>query len=207
MKSDKLKAVWKEYTDNLAGNRHLNKEEIFVILNRSTKNEISKLAQNLIFEMIISVLLIGFLVYTAISRINDYYFLSLCILTIIVTIIVTIIYLKKYIQFNRLKHSNESLFSVLTKIIPACGSYRLTYRTLIIIIPYCVMLMIIIHVFFENKPLKVVLSESESLWGLCAGALVGITTAYFFGKWFIKKFYKVHLNRLKQNLKELEEND
>ncbi|MCK4694786.1 MAG: hypothetical protein KAT74_03445 [Candidatus Cloacimonetes bacterium] len=162
-----------------------------------------------ILWFIISIILsIGLLLYLGIAsvlRFDDLYFVFVNLLLIILTAYFLIEYLKGYYKLNSIKTVNGNLKEMIQQKIRLINRYLVgTKLSSLIIIPFIILLMISIYVFFEKEDLIKVLVMDDAIWGLIFGGIVAILIKLLARK-KMGKYFESNLTRLENNLKEIQD--
>ena len=201
MVKDEIKNMWQGANHSV---KHFSKEEIAALFQKKSKSIMRRFILWYIISIILSIGLFLYLAITSILRFDDLYFVSLNLLLIILTVYFLIGYVKGYFKLYTINIVNGTLEENIQQKLNLLKSY-LTGSKLssLIIIPFVILLIISINVFFEKEHIIEVLSNDVTIWGLIFGGIVGIITALWVNK-KIRKYHESNLTRLENNLKEIQ---
>jgi hypothetical protein len=181
-------------------------KNIGIELNSKTTDDLSQLLtsktrktmNNFLFiiglDIIVCVGLIIFLIITALNRPCDLiYKVNNSILGLITLIsLIASLYSWNKLQNNRynlsLKEWMEQRIKMLSKWL--LGRYSKSYIVLLPIL--MVLIMLSIHVYFENKPFVEVMKSKESIYGLTVGFIIGLFVSFY----AVNKIRKYQLKNL-----------
>jgi len=167
-------------------------------LNQLLTSKIRKTMNNFLFiiglDIIVCVGLIIFLIITALNRPGDLiYQVNNSILGLITLIsLIASLYSWNKLQNNRynlsLKEWMEQRIKMLSKWL--LGRYSKSYIVLLPIL--MVLIMLSIHVYFENKLFVEVMKSKESIYGLTVGFIIGLFVSFY----VVNKIRKYQLKNL-----------
>ncbi|MCK4695289.1 MAG: hypothetical protein KAT74_05990 [Candidatus Cloacimonetes bacterium] len=158
-----------------------------------------------IISIILSIGLLLYLVITSVLRFDDLNFVFVNLLLIILTIFFLTEYLKGYYKLNSIKIADGNLREMIQQKIKLIKRYLIgTKLSSLIIIPFVILLMISIYVFFEKEDMIKVLVMDDAIWGLIFGGIVAIIIKWWARK-KMKKYYELNLTRLIENLEEIQD--
>jgi hypothetical protein len=195
METNDLQNIWKNVDSEI---NLKSVEELNQILAVKIRKTINKFLFVLGIDIAVCIGLIVFLIITILNRQGDVLYminnLTLCLITVIALITSVIAWYK--MQNNRY---NQPLKSWLEERINSL-SMKLTgkfSRLYLYLIPILYILIVLsIHVYFENKLFIDVLKTEESIAGLIVGTPIGLFVSYFGAK-KIRKYYSNNLEYLK----------
>lgn len=184
---------------------HFSKEEIEKLFNQKNRTIMRNFILWFIISIILSIGLLLYLVIASVLRFNDLNFVFVNLLLIILTIFFLTEYLKGYYKLNSIKIANGNLREMIQQKIRIIKRYLIgTKLSSFIIIPFVILLMISIYVFFEKEDMLKVLVIDDAIWGLIFGGIVAIII-----KWWVRKkmgkYFESNLVRLENNLKEIQD--
>jgi H+/gluconate symporter-like permease len=191
MENNELQKIWKNVDMEI---NQSSKEELNLLLTSKTRQTINKFLVIISISILVSLGLLVYLTVTSLNRQNDLIYLINNITLGIVTIISLLsglvswyrLYNNQYCQ--PLKNWLEVRISHLDKWLN--GRFSKSY---IILIPFlCVLTVLSIHVYFENKLFTEVLKTPESIISLIVAIPISIFVAYF----GVRKIRKYQLNNL-----------
>ena len=196
METDELQNIWKNIDSEI---NLKSKDELNLLLITKIRKTINKFLYVISFSIFVCAGLIVFLIITALNRGNDILYQANNLTLASITIIAFVSSLSKLykMQNNRynqpLKSWLEERINSLSK--ELTGRYSKSYLFLIPIL--YILIVLSIHVYFENKSFIEVLKTEESIIGLIVGAPIGLFFSYF-GAIKIRKYYLKNLEYLKE---------
>ena len=191
MENNELQKIWKTVDTEI---NQKSKEELNLLLTSKTKQIINKFLVTMSISIFICIGLLFYLTITSLNRQNDLIYLinnaTLGIVTIISLVSGLLSWYK--LQNNRynqpLKNWLEDRINLLTKWLT--GKLSKLY---LFLIPFLYVLIVLsIHVYYENKSFIDVLNTEESIIGLIVGAPIGLFVSYLGAR----KIRKYQLNNL-----------
>jgi hypothetical protein len=191
MENNELQKIWKTVDTEI---NQKSKEELNLLLTSKTKQIINKFLVTMSISIFICIGLLIYLTITSLNRQNDLIYLinnaTLGIVTIISLVSGLLSWYK--LQNNRynqpLKNWLEDRINLLTKWLT--GKLSKLY---LFLIPFLYVLIVLsIHVYYENKSFIDVLNTEESIIGLIVGAPIGLFVSYLGAR----KIRKYQLNNL-----------
>jgi|ERR1035437_8110905 hypothetical protein len=195
MENNELQKIWKTIDTEI---NQKSKDELNLLLISKTKQTINKFLVIISISILVCIGLLIYLTITSLNRQNDLIYLINNATLGIVTIISLISGLLSWhkLQKNRynqpLKNWLEGRINLLSKWLTG----RLS-KLYIFLIPFLYVLIVLsIHVYFENKLFIEVLKTEESIIGLIVGAPIGLFVSYF-GARKIRKYQLHNLEFLK----------
>jgi len=202
MDKDEIKNIWQGANRSI---EHFSKEEIEKLFKQKSRTIMRKFILWFIISIILSIGLLLYLGITSVLRFDDLYFVFVNLLLIILTAYFLIEYLKGYYKLNSIKIANGNLKEMIQQKVILIKRYLIgTKLSSLIIIPFVILLMISIYVFFEKEDMIKVLVMDDAIWGLIFGGIVAIII-----KWWARKkmgkYFESNLKRLENNLKEIQD--
>lgn len=195
METNDLQNLWKNMDSEISLKSI---SELNQTLTVKTQKTINKYLFIQFTDIIVCVGLMIFLVFTALNRQDDIFYLinnSLLFAITTVSLVVSLISLKK-LQNNKYNLPLKAWLEQRIKMLSGwlLGKYSKLY---IVLIPFLlVMINLSIHVYYEFKPLSEVIKNQESMYGLLFGFIIGLfVTFYAVGK--IRKYQLKNLEILK----------
>lgn len=202
MDKDEIKNIWQGANRSI---EHFSKEEIGKLFNQKSRTIMRKFILWFIISIILSIGLLLYLVITSVLRFDDLNFVFVNLLLIILTIFFLTEYLKGYYKLNSIKIANGNLKEMIQQKIRLIKRYLIgTKLSSLIIIPFVILLMISIYVFFEKEDMIKVLVMDDAIWGLIFGGIVAIIIKWWVRK-KMRKYFESNLTRLENNLKEIQD--
>lgn len=191
MENNELQKIWK----NLDTEACLkSKDELNLLLTSKTKQTINKFVIIIVTSIIISTGLIVWIIITSLNRQDDLIYLINNLTLGILTIISFISGLFSWYKLQNDKYSQpirnwlEVRINLLSKWLT--GRFGKSY---LFLIPFLYLLIVLsIHVYFENKPFIEVLNTEESIIGLIVGIPIGLFVSYY----AVRKIRKYQLHNL-----------
>lgn len=191
MENNELQKIWKNIDTEV---NQKSKDELNLLLTSKTRQTINKFLVIMSFSILVCVGLLIYLTITSLNRQDDLIYLINNVTLGIVTIISLIsglfswYKLQNYRYNQPLKNWLEVRINLLSKWLT--GRFSKSY---IYIIPFLYILIVLsIHVYFENKSFIEVLNTEESIVGLIVGIPIGLFVAYY----SVRKIRKYQLNNL-----------
>jgi competence protein ComGC len=191
MENNELQKIWRSFDTEI---NQKSKDELKLLLTSKTKQTIGKILVTMSISILICIGLLIYLTITSLNRQNDLIYLINNAMLGIVTIISLVSGVLSWykLQNNRynqpLKNWLEDRINLLTKWLT--GRFSKLY---LFLIPFLYVLIVLsIHVYFENKPFIEVLNTEESIIGLIVGIPIGLFVSYF----GVRKIRKYQLNNL-----------
>jgi len=200
MEKEEIKNIWKNIDDSSI---KINYQEINKILIQKNKKIMKKIQLNLALSIVLSLGMITYLVITSISRFSDYYLLTINSILFVMTLAFLISYLRYFKNIQGFDTTKGNLKETMKDKIHVLRNSTKRFKYGFVVVGfYFALLIISIHVFFENQFFITVFDETESIWGLLFGVLIGaIVTFTVFRKYL--KYYGENILRMEENLKDL----
>jgi hypothetical protein len=195
MENSELQSIWRSFDTDLP---RRTKEELNWLLSSKTRQTIRKFVFVLLLSILVCAGLLAFLIYTALHRQDDPFYLANNGLLGVVTLLSLLsgLWSWRKLQWDGfdqpLKVWLEARIVLLTKWLT--GRFGKLY---LFLIPLLYLLVVLsIHVYFEAKPFLEVLHTEESVVGLLVGAPVGLFVSYW-GARAIRRYQMEQLGFLK----------
>jgi len=195
MENNELQKIWKNLDTETY---QKSKDELNLLLTSKTKQTINKFVIIIITSIIISAGLMVWIIITSLNRQDDLIYLINNLTLGIVTIISFISGLFSWYKLQNYKYSQplknwlEVRINLLSKWLTGIFS-----KSYIFLIPFLYLLIVLsIHVYFENKPFIEVLNTEESIIGLIVGIPIGLFVSYYSAR-KIRKYQLHNLEFLK----------
>jgi hypothetical protein len=175
MKENNIQSAWQTIESKIQPETN---EELNNILKRKSKKIMKKFLLSAGVSGIISLGVIVFLIIATVNRWEDVYYrtinfaLSLIILVSFGSAVNSFLFLLNAPKNIPLKQAITKRKEKIAKWL----SSKLPYFILPVI---CMLLMLSIHVYFEQSPFSKVITSEESFFGLLLGLAVGLTVAFF----------------------------
>ena len=195
MENSELQQIWKTIDNEI---NYKSKEELNLFLKSKAKQTINRFLIIISTSIIISIGLIIFLFITSINRQNDLIYLINNTILGVISIISLVLALYSWFKIQNNKF-NLSLRDWLDeRINMLTGGLTGTFNKLyLFVIPFLYVLIVLsIHVYFENKLFVEVLNTEESIIGLIVAAPIGLFFSFFIGR-KIRKYQIKNLQFLK----------
>jgi len=191
MENNELQKIWKTIDTEI---NQKSKDELNLLLTSKTKQTINKFLVIMSISILICIGLLIFLTITSLNRQKDLIYLINNAVLGIVTIISLISGLLAWYKLQN-KRYNQPLKNWLEERINILSKWltgRLS-KLYMFLIPFLYVLIVLsIHVYFENKSFIDVLNTEESIIGLIVGTPIGLFVSYF----VTRKIRKYQLNNL-----------
>lgn len=204
---DDLKNIWSSNIEKDIGNEAVELEKIRELLKRKSGNIIEKLRKNLLMEIVL------FFVCLLLIMCVPFYFNSnevsiLCFIVIAIIFIPYLIYyIKKYKELKKFYSYHENIKSNLQLLIAQLEKYLSIYFWGSLLLTPVSGFLSGFAILYEMKALGFLLYfdifSYSTLSMILSFALFLTLLSYPIMKWYIRKLYGQHLERLKDCLKEL----
>lgn len=195
MENNELQKIWKSVDFAL---NQKSKDELNLLLTSKTKQTINKFLVTMSISILICIGLLIYLTITSLNRQNDLMYLLINATLGIITIISLISGLLSWykLQYNRYDQPLKSWLEERINLLSKWLTGRLS-KLYIYLIPFLYVLLVLsIHVYFENKSFIEVINTEESIIGLIVGTPIGLYIA-FYGARKVRKYQLNNLNFLK----------
>jgi hypothetical protein len=204
-----LKSIWSNKIEKDIGQQKVEQEKIRLLLNKKSTNIIDRVRKNLLGEIIM------FCICLVLVACVPFYFHSkevsiLCAVVVVVIFIPYLVYyIKKYSELKRFFSYNENIKSSLQLLITQLEKYLNIYFWGSLLLTPVSGFLSGFAILYEMKALGFLLYfdvfSSATLSLILSFALLLTLLSYPVMKWYIRKLYGQHLEKLKDCLKELEE--
>lgn len=204
-----LKSIWSNKIEKDIGHQEVEQEKIRRLLNKKSTNIIDRVRKNLFGEIVI------FCICLVLVACVPFYFHSkevsiLCAVVIgVIFIPYLIYYIKKYRELKRFFSYNENIKSSLQLLITQLEKYLNIYFWGSLLLTPISGFLSGFAILYEMKALGFLLYfdvfSSATLSLILSFALLLTLLSYPVMKWYIRKLYGQHLEKLRDCLKELEE--
>ena len=203
MELDELKNIWKNTTP---GFRSKDESEIALMLKGQSKSIVEKLKRNVWFELIFTIVAsIALLIYALMLPSGALKWTSVSALILFVAYL--FYYAKKLTLLNRFGLAHENVKSNLELLVNNLDSYLKFYkRSYAILYPvyFCLMLLFI-GLERGTDEFIAAITKPEKIVILILFAVFFFICSTWITKWFLKKLYGNHLEKLKSLLRDLEQ--
>ncbi len=197
MELDDLKSIWKGNAPFEAKQA----DEISAMLNGRSNSIVTKLKRSVWFELILTLAVGVIMLYLSFTLQSGATKWSI-IATLILLLAYLIYYVKKINLLNRFNASQQNIRQNLEKLVNDLNAYLQFYKTsYTILYPVYFLLGIMFaamergfDVFWEK------LGQPETILKLTFFAFILIVLSLFTSKWYLKKLYGNHLDKLKELL-------
>ena len=203
MELDELKSIWK---NNAPGFQSKDESEIALMLKKQSTSIIEKLKRSVWFELIFTTMGgIALLVYALTISHGVLKWFSVSALILFVGYL--FYYGKKLMLLNRYGMANENIKSNLELLVNNLDSYLKFYkRSYTILYPICFCLMLL-FIGLERGADEFItaITKPEKIVTLILLAVFFFFCSTWLTKWFLKKLYGNHVEKLKCLLRDLEQ--
>ncbi|AKQ47049.1 hypothetical protein TH63_17635 [Rufibacter radiotolerans] len=205
MKLDSLKDVWQTYAAQTAAAHKVTENQIAVLLKARTENSVTKLKQNIYFELGVQVLTILLFGAGAIFTSGDLAFRVLCLVVVVVCLPFLAYFWARLTYVRSLNVTTANLRATLKNLIEMLtGLTRLYFWTNMLLAPIGLAAGQLAYLKLARG-----INISHLPWDLMGlrlviGFVIGAVLGYFFLKWYIRKMFGDHLKSLQQAYGELE---
>lgn len=206
---DDLRHIWKDKIESNIDKQRVEQGKIRELLKRRSTGIIEILQRNLLMEITLFALCL-ILIASVAFYLHSREVSLLCSLVIALIFVPYLIYyIKKYRELKKFFSYNDSIKSSLEALILQLEKYlNIYFWGSLLLTPVSVFLAGFV-ILYEMKAMGFLLYfdmfNSATLSILMSFALLLTLFSYPVMKWYIRKLYGQHLDRLKQCLKELEE--
>jgi hypothetical protein len=203
MELDELKSIWK---NNAPGFQSKDESEIALMLKGQSKSIVEKLKRSVWFELIFTLVAgIAMLVYALTLPSGALKWTSVSALILFVAYL--FYYAKKLSLINRLGKADENIKSNLELLTNSLDSYLKFYKrsyTILYPIYFCLMLFFIGLERGTDQFIEAI-TKPEKIATLVLLAIFFFFCSTWLTKWYLKKLYGNHLEKLKSLLRDLEQ--
>ncbi|MFB9862987.1 hypothetical protein [Rufibacter immobilis] len=205
MNLDSLKDAWKVYAAQAAAANQVTENQIADLLKVRTENAVTKLKQNIYFELAVqglTVLLFG--VSTFLVK-EDPVFQALCVVVVMLCLPFLGYFWVKLSYIKRLNVTTANLRATLRNLTDMLqGLVRLYFWTNMLLAPIGLIAGQLVYLKMVKGINATHLPWEQLYLRLTIGFLFGAVLGYFFLKWYIRKMFGNHLKALRGAYQELE---
>ena len=181
--------------------------ELSDYLHGQTRSVVSKIKRNLRFEIAFAML---FLVFDCIMIIlfDNIFFLRLFSFMLLFFCIYFIYYVAKLLRYIDVQYYfDTSVKEQLSKYIQIISRFKKLYFQLTMVMIPLILLMAFIAGYLDHDQSGnyTVSFSSQTLWIYSGLSVCWLFIMYFFTRWYIKRLYGNHLNKLERLLKDLQQ--
>lgn len=179
--------------------------EIASMLNVTSKSVVNKLKRNVWMEMIFTIITgIALLVYAL--MLEDGSMKWTCISILVLFMVYSFYYTKKLSLLNRFDPGKGNLKKTLEVLIADLTGYLKFYRrSYAFLYPFYFILILVFGLLERGTDEFVrILNKPEIIFYLIGAAIVFFICSIWFTRWYLKKLYGTHLQKLKDLLVDLE---
>ncbi len=196
MEYKELKDIWNNIDSKI---NPKSKDELNQLLTAKTRKTINRFIYIISLSVLICIGLLVFLIITTLNRQGDMLYMINNLTLGVITIISFLSLLLSWYKLQNNKYNQPLKDWLEERINLLSGWFTGPYSKLYLFtIPILFILIVLsIHVYFENQSFIDVMKTEESIIGLIAGASIGLYVSYFLAG----KIRKYHLKNL-ENLKE-----
>ena len=206
---DDLKNIWSSNIESDIGKQSIEQEKIRTLLKSKSTNIIDKVRTNLLREIIMFCVCLLLVACVPVYLQTKEVFILCVIIVAVIFIPYLIYYLKKYHELKRFFSYNENMKSSLQQLIQQLEKYLSIYFWGSLLLTPVSGFSMCYVTLYEMKALGFLLYfdvySSATLSMILSFALLLTLISYPVMKWYIRKLYGQHLEKLKGCLKELEE--
>ncbi|HEX6226513.1 MAG TPA: hypothetical protein VFZ52_18965 [Chryseolinea sp.] len=201
MELEDLKSIWKSSEPVF---QPKNEQEIAMMLKGRSISIINKLKRNVWFELVFTILVSVVLLVYALSlpqgamKWTSISLLLMCIAS-------TIFYVKKLVMLSRVQEINENLHDTISSLIKNLTAYLRFYKnSYTVLYPVYFSLGLLFSVFERGTDSFLqLLAQPTTIIYLLVMAGLFFVVSFWFARWFLKKLYGDHLEKLKNIFNEL----
>jgi hypothetical protein len=201
MELEDLKSIWKSSEPVF---QPKNEQEIAMMLKGRSISIINKLKRNVWFELVFTIVVsVALLIYALSLEKGAMKWTSISLL--LMCLASTIYYIKKLSVLNRVQGINENLRDTISFLITNLNGYLKFYKnSYTVLYPVYFLLGLLFSVLERGTDnIGDFLSEPSTIIYLLFMAGVFFLISFWFARWFLKKLYGNHLEKLKNILNEL----
>jgi hypothetical protein len=206
---DDLKNIWSSNIESDIGKQSVEQEKIRTLLKNKSTNIIDKVRTNLLREIIMFCVCLLLVACVPVYLQTKEVFILCAIIVVVIFIPYLIYYLKKYRELKRFFSYNENMKHSLQLLIQQLEKYLSIYFWGSLLLTPVSGFLLCFVILYEMKALGFLLYfdvySSATLSMILSFALLLTLISYPVMKWYIRKLYGQHLEKLKDCLRELEE--
>lgn len=203
MELDQLKVIWQRKTSAFTPK---NDNELSAMLRGSSKSIVSKLKRSVWFEITITVMAgIGLLVYVSSLESGAVKWTSIALLLLFFAYL--FFYFKKLILLRAFGRTTGSLHESLTTLVTGLEGYITFFeRSYIILYPtFFVLALVFIAIDKGWDAFVARFDRPDVLFNTLVVILVYFAVVFWFTRWYIRKLFGTHLDKLRSILQDLGE--
>lgn len=206
---ERLKNIWSSNIEDDIGKQTIEQEKIRALLSKKSTSIIDKLRKNLLGEIIMFCVCLVLVACVPIYLQTKEVVLICALIIALIFIPYLIYYLKKYNELKRFFSYNQNIKSNLQLLISQLEKYLNIYFWGSLLLTPISGFLLGFAILYEMKALGFLIYfdafSSANLSLILSFALLLTLLSYPLMKWYIRKLYGQHLEKLKDCLRELEE--
>lgn len=206
---ERLKNIWSSNIEDDIGKQTIEQEKIRALLSKKSTSIIDKLRKNLLGEIIMFCVCLVLVACVPIYLQTKEVILICALIIALIFIPYLIYYLKKYNELKRFFSYNQNIKSNLQLLISQLEKYLNIYFWGSLLLTPISGFLLGFAILYEMKALGFLIYfdafSSVNLSLILSFALLLTLLSYPLMKWYIRKLYGQHLEKLKDCLRELEE--
>jgi hypothetical protein len=204
-----LKNIWSKTIEKDVGQQVVEQEKIRALLNKKSTNIIDRVRKNLFGEIVMFCVCL-FLIIAVTLYLHSKEIIILCFIVIAVVFIPYLLYyLKKYNELSKFFSYHQDIKSSLQLLITQLEKYLKIYFWGSLLLTPIYGFLSCFSILYEMKALGFLIYfdvfSSATLSMILSFALLLTLISYPIMKWYIRKLYGQHVEKLKDCLKELNE--
>lgn len=204
-----LKNIWSSKIENDIGKQTIEQEKIRALLKKKSTSIIDKLRKNLLGEIIMFCVCLVLVACVPIYLQTKEVFIICALIITLIFVPYLIYYVKKYNELKRFFSYNQNIKSSLQLLISQLEKYLNIYFWGSLLLTPISGFLLGFAILYEMKALGFLIYfdafSSANLSLILSFALLLTLLSYPIMKWYIRKLYGQHLEKLKDCLKELNE--
>lgn len=201
MELNELKDIWKKTGSDFQPKPEA---ELALMLRGNSKSVVAKLKRSVWFELIFTFVSgVALLLYALTLPGGSLKWISVSILVMLVAY--SVYYIKKLMVLNRFNNADENLKASLTNLIETLISYLRFYKlSYTILYPvYFVLALVFVGLERGIDELLNLMSKAQTIINLIVVAAIFYISSTWFVKWYLKKLYGRHVDKLTDLLNDL----
>jgi hypothetical protein len=204
-----LKNIWKDNIDSNIDRQRLEQDKIRELLSQQSASIIDKLRRNLQLEIVMFFICLVLIASVPFYFSNKEVTLLCAVVLVFIFIPYFIYYIKKYLEIKRFYSYHQDIKTSLKQVIAQMEKYLNIYFWGSLLLTPVSGFISGLAILYEMKALGFLVYfdafSSGTLSVVLSFALLLTLISYPVMKWYIRKLYGQHLEKLKSCLKELEE--
>lgn len=206
MELDQLKEMW---GDMATDKEQSSEQEIQAMLYKKSKSPIAKMKRNLMIEMIVVIVLYSWIIIDYFIKF-DGFILSIPLLMLVLGILFLIYYIRKMRLLKNMECVTCEVKSNLQQQVSILGKYIRFYMLAgTLLFPLTMLFVCVILYFYSPEMQQTQKPVPFGAFMAVVSVLAFVLTIpiYFLNKWYVRKLYGQHAEKLKQIVNEMSEEE